>query len=415
MGGILITDGALLDPVAGECRPGASVRTEGDRVVEVAEDGAPIRAGSDVTVVDAAGRTIMPGLIDAHVHAAITTMDLAAMGRRSPTRIGIEAKAILEAMVRRGFTTVRDAGGLDAGLAESLRVGLVQGPRVLRSGRVLSQTGGHGDTQPAGVQPTICACQIRTSGFSHVADGVDAVRRAAREELKGGADQIKVMAGGGVATPTDPIDMVQYTEDEIRAAVQEAASRHTYAFAHAYVPTAIQQAVRAGVRSIEHGNLIDRPTADLMAATGTYLVPTLVVYDQIARFGRELGFPDESMRKLDEVLERGVGALELAASAGVAIGFGTDLLGETHDAQADEFTLRAQVQAPVDIIRSATVVNAALLGRPGELGVIVPDAAADVLVVDGDPLEDIGVLTRPETALDLIVRAGEIVHRRPSG
>jgi imidazolonepropionase-like amidohydrolase len=169
------------------------------------------------------------------------------------------------------------------------------------------------------------------------------------------------------------------------------------------------------VRSIEHGNLIDRPTADLMAATGTYLVPTLVVYDQIARFGRELGFPDESMRKLDEVLERGVGALELAASAGVAIGFGTDLLGETHDAQADEFTLRAQVQAPVDIIRSATVVNAALLGRPGELGVIVPDAAADVLVVDGDPLEDIGVLTRPETALDLIVRAGEIVHRRPSG
>ena len=356
----------------------------------------------------------MPGLIDAHVHAAITTMDLAAMGRRSPTRIGIEAKVVLEAMLRRGFTTVRDAGGLDAGLAEALEVGLVSGPRVLRSGRVLSQTGGHGDTQAAAGQPAICACQIRTTGFSHVADGVDAVRRAAREELKGGADQIKVMAGGGVATPSDPIDMVQYSEGEIRAAVEEAASRRTYAFAHAYVPDAVQQAVRAGVRSIEHGNLIDRATAELMVEHGTYLVPTLVVYDQIARFGRELHFPEESLRKLDDVLTQGIEALDLAVTAGVPIGYGTDLLGETHGAQSDEFRLRAQVQAPVDIIRSATVVNAALLQRP-DLGVIAPDATADVLLVDGDPLADIGVLAQPAEHLALIVRAGEIVHDTVTG
>lgn len=312
MAALLITNAALLDPVAGEVRPGASVRVEDDRIVEVVEDGAPVTAGDEVERIDAGGLTLMPGLIDAHVHAAITTLDLAAMGRRSPTRIGIEAKAILEAMLRRGFTTVRDAGGLDVGLAEALDVGLISGPRVLRSGRVLSQTGGHGDTQPATASPTICACQIRSSGFSHVADGVDAVRRAAREELKGGADQIKVMAGGGVATPTDPIDMVQYSEGEIRAAVEEAASRRTYAFAHAYVPDAVQQAVRAGVRSIEHGNLIDQPTAELMAAEGTWLVPTLVVYDQIARFGRDLAFPEESLRKLDDVLHQGVEALDLA-------------------------------------------------------------------------------------------------------
>jgi imidazolonepropionase-like amidohydrolase len=204
--------------------------------------------------------------------------------------------------------------------------------------------------------------------------------------------------------------MVQYTEDEIRAAVEEAASRRTYAFAHAYIPEAIQQAVRAGVRSIEHGNLLDRATADLMAAEGTFLVPTLVVYDQIARFGRELNFPDESMRKLDDVLEQGVEALDLAVSAGVSIGYGTDLLGETHDAQSREFTLRSQVQAPVDIIRSATVVNAELIGRAGELGVVAPGALADLLLLDGDPLTDIAVLAEPAGHLAFIARAGEIIR-----
>jgi imidazolonepropionase-like amidohydrolase len=255
----VITNAQLLDSAAGERRPGASVRVEGDRIVDVVEDGAPLSPPEGVEVIDAGGRTVMPGLIDAHVHAAITTMDLAAMARRPATRVGIEAKVILERMLRRGFTTVRDAGGLDAGVQEALRAGLINGPRLFRSGRVLSQTGGHGDIAPASDDPHIGSCSISTSSFSHVADGVDAVRRAAREELKGGADQIKVMAGGGVATPTDPIDMVQYTEEEIRAAVVEAASRRTYAFAHAYIPEAITRAVRAGVRSIEHGNSSTAP------------------------------------------------------------------------------------------------------------------------------------------------------------
>ena len=204
----VVTNAQLLDPAAGELRPGASIRVEGDRIVEVAEDGAPVNRPDEAVIIDAGGQTLMPGLIDAHVHPAITTMDLAAMARRSPTRVGIEAKAILERMLRRGFTTVRDAGGLDVGVQEALRVGLVSGPRVFRSGRVLSQTGGHGDIAPATHDPHIGTCSITSSSFAHVADGVDAVRRAAREELKGGADQIKVMAGGGIATPTDPIDMV---------------------------------------------------------------------------------------------------------------------------------------------------------------------------------------------------------------
>jgi imidazolonepropionase-like amidohydrolase len=405
----VVTNAQLLDPVAGERRPGASVRVERDRIVEVAEDGVPLSSHENVLVIDAGGRTVMPGLIDGHVHAAITTMDLAAMARRSATRVGIEAKAILERMLRRGFTTVRDAGGLDVGVQEALRAGLISGPRLFRSGRVLSQTGGHGDIAPASHDPHIGTCSIVSSSFAHVADGVDAVRRAAREELKAGVDQIKVMAGGGIATPTDPIDMVQYTEAEIRAAVEEAASRRTYAFAHAYIPESIKRAVRAGVRSIEHGNLIDAESAAAMAQRGCYLVPTLVIYDQVAQFGRQLNFPAESLAKLDAILGAGFAAIEIAAAAGVELGFGTDLLGETHDAQSREFTLRAKVQSAADVIRSATTVNAALLGHPAELGVIAPGAYADLLLVDGDPLTDIGVLGGQGQHLNLISRGGEIV------
>lgn len=408
----VITNAQLLDPAAGQRRPGASIRVERDRIVEVAEDGSTLPRPDHAEVIDAGGRTLMPGLIDAHVHAAITTMDLAAMARRPPSRIGIEAKAVLERMLRRGFTTVRDAGGLDGGVQEALRAGLITGPRVFRSGRVLSQTGGHGDIAPASHDPHIGACSISSSSFAHVADGADAVRRAAREELKGGADQIKVMAGGGVATPTDPIDMVQYTEEEIRAAVEEAAARRTYAFAHAYVPEAIVRAVRAGVRSIEHGNLIDEEAAGVMAHHGCYLVPTLVIYDQVAQFGRGLNFPAEGLAKLDAVLAAGLASIDVATSAGVELGFGTDLLGETHDAQSRELELRAKVQAAGDVIRSATTINAALLGRAGELGVIAPGAYADLLLVDGDPLQDINVLAGQGEHLDLIARSGEVVVNR---
>lgn len=409
---LVISNARLLDLGRGTHSPGVSLRIEGDRIVERADDGRRIDADDSVARIDAGGRVLMPGLIDAHVHAAITTMDLNAMGRRSPTRIGIEAKTILERMLRRGFTTVRDAGGLDIGLYEALQQRLIQGPRMFRSGRVLSQTGGHGDTAWPSHQPQLCACSIRSSAFSHVADGADAVRRAAREELKAGAHQIKVMAGGGVATPTDPIDMVQYTEAEIRAAVEEAAARRTYAFAHAYIPEAIQRAVTAGVRSIEHGNLIDRVAARLMAERGAYLVPTLVVFDQIAKFGRALNFPQESLAKLDAVLHAGRGAIAIAIEEGVKLGFGTDLLGETHDAQSDELRLRAEVQSPLEVLRSATLVNAELIGQSGKLGTLDVGAFADLLLVDGDPLQDVTVLTGQGEKLALIMRGGEIVVDR---
>jgi imidazolonepropionase-like amidohydrolase len=388
------------------------VLVEADRIVEVSDR--PIRAAGALRI-DARGRTLMPGLIDAHVHATITTLNLAAMQGRPTTLVALEAGRVLEAMLRRGFTTVRDAGGADWGIAEAVRRGLVKGPRLFFSGRTLSQTGGHGDFTPRSDTVNLCACQIHSNGFSHVADGVPAVRKAAREELRRGATQVKIMASGGVASPSDPIWNLQYSMEELRAIVEEAEGWRTYAMAHAYTPEAITRAVEAGVRSIEHGNLIDRATAELMARKGAYLVPTLVTYFALDEFGRRLGFPEASQRKVQGVLDAGLASLEICREAGVPLGFGTDLLGETHEQQSREFSIRAQVLPPAEVIRSATIVNAEILNRAGELGVIAPGAKADLLMVDGDPLRDISLLEGQGKHLAAILRDGELVVNRADG
>lgn len=303
MADVVFRNAALLDPRSGALRPDTGVRIEGGRVVEVETE--PLRHGG-VPEIDLAGRVLMPGLIDCHVHAAITTLNLGAMVAKPVTLVSQEARPILEGMLRRGFTTVRDAGGADWGLAEAVERGLVRGPRVFHAGRTLSQTGGHGDFRPRDDAPMPCACHIHSTGFSHVADGVDAVRKAAREELRRGAKQVKIMASGGVASPTDPVWNVQYSPEEMRAIVEEARGWRTYAMAHAYTPEAITRAVSAGVRTIEHGNLIDAPTAAAMAAAGTFLVPTLVTYHALDELGRELGFPAVSQAKVRDVLDAGL-------------------------------------------------------------------------------------------------------------
>jgi imidazolonepropionase-like amidohydrolase len=409
MTAIVFENCALLDPQAGEVRPDHSVAVEDGRVREVSDRAI---TGNFSRRIDVGGRTLMPGLIDAHVHAVITTMNLAAMERRPVTLVAQEARLVLEGMLRRGFTTVRDAGGADYGLAQAVEQGLVRGPRVFFSGRTLSQTGGHGDFRPRDDAPDLCACRIHSTAFSHVADGVDAVRKAAREELRRGATQVKIMASGGVASPTDPVWNVQYSHDEMRAIVEEAHGWRTYAMAHAYTPEAISRAVGAGVRSIEHGNLIDADTAALMAREGAYLVPTLVTYFKIEELGRSLGFPEASQRKVRDVLEAGLASLEIARNAGVPIGFGTDLLGETHPFQSEEFEIRARVLSPAEIVRSATATNAEILQRSGELGVIAPGARADLLIVDGNPLENLSLLAGDGKHFAAIVKDGVFVVNR---
>ena len=308
----------------------------------------PIRV-NDALALDAAGRTLMPGLIDAHAHPTITTMNIQETMRKPVTLVMHEARVILEGMLSRGFTTIRDAAGGDYGLAAAVDRGLIRGPRIFYCGRALSQTGGHGDQRLLEDDPRLCACSIESDRMSHVADGVDGVRKAAREELRKGAHAIKVMASGGVASPTDPVHNTQYSREEIRAIVQEAASWHTYVLAHAYTSEAVARAVEEGVRTIEHGNLVDRPTAELMARMGAYAVPTLVTYEMMERFGRDYGFPEVSMAKIGDVRDDGLRSLEIFKEAGVPMGLGTDLLGELHHHQSQEFLIRSQVLPPMEV------------------------------------------------------------------
>jgi imidazolonepropionase-like amidohydrolase len=253
-----------------------------------------------------------------------------------------------------------------------------------------------------------CNCCVRVGALSRVVDGVDALRRAVREELQMGADQIKIMASGGVASPTDPVGALGYSEDEIRAVVAEAAARGTYVMAHAYTAESIQRAVRCGVRTVEHGNLIDAPTAALMAECGAYVVPTLVAYEALHIEGVRFGLSAESAAKIDIVREAGLKSLEIFKRAGVKMGFGSDLLGPGHRMQSDEFAIRAQVLSPAEIIGSATTIGAEILGMTGKLGRLAPGAYADVLVVDGDPLRDLSCLAGQGEHIPLVMKGGRV-------
>jgi len=402
---VLFENCNLYDGIADETRPGMHVLVEGARIVEVSDR--PIR-GRDPRRIRVEGRTLMPGLIDNHVHITATVTNLGVLTGQPASLITAGAARICYEMLMRGFTTVRDAAGADWGHAEAIETGLIAGPRLFYSGQALSQTGGHGDFRPRTVVADGCACGQANPLFARIADGITEVRRAARDELRKGAHQIKIMASGGVASPLDPIGNLQYSPEEMRAIVEEAAAWHTYVMAHAYTGGAIRRAVEAGVRSIEHGNLIDEEAARLMAAKGAYLVPTLATYDALGRYGRELGFPEVSLMKLTEVQAAGLRSVELARACGVKIGHGSDLLGALHTHQLSEFRIRAEVLSPAELLASATRINAEILMRPAELGRVAPGAFADLLVVDGDPMADIALLSGQGEKLMLIMKDGQI-------
>jgi imidazolonepropionase-like amidohydrolase len=324
--------------------------------------------------------------------------------------ITAQAKDILLGMLMRGFTTVRDAGGADFGLVQAIDRGHFTGPRLFIAGRAISQTGGHGDTRPAFFRGDAdCICCGAAGLLGTVADGVGAVRRAAREQLRNGAHQIKVMAGGGVSSPNDPIEGTQYSIEELTAIVEEARAARTYVMAHAYSPESIIRAVTCGVRTIEHGNLIDARAAQVMAERGAYLIPTLATYDSLSRNGARLGWSEDMLAKLERVTRQGVEAIRIARAAGVKIGFGSDLLGDMHEDQSNEFTLQAEAMPAVDVLRSATSVNAEMMGQAGRLGVIAPGAHADLVAVDGNPLDDLTLLQQQGKYLPLIMKGGVVV------
>jgi imidazolonepropionase-like amidohydrolase len=395
----------LLDVVKGQLLPDYHVLVIHSNIVEV---GSELPGFSAARTIDVAGRVLMPGLCDAHVHVTAATPDFAALARWSPTYVAARASQIMHAMLHRGFTTVRDAGGADHGLAQAVTEKLFRGPRLLFCGKAMSQTGGHGDMRLPGEQHLIqCPC---CAGLSRICDGVAEVRHACRDEIRKGATHLKLMVSGGVASPTDRIDSTQFANDEIEAAVQEANAAGIYCMAHAYTPRAIQRAVRAGVRSVEHGNLLDLETAEILLKHDAFLVPTLSTYHALAHEGVESGLPLSMRAKLDEVLGAGLHALELAAKVGIPLVYGSDLLGPMHRHQLDEFAIRGEVQRPVEIIRAATVNAAKLFNMSGQIGVVAPGAKADLLVVDGNPLEDLGVLQNPDKFLRLIMRDGDLIR-----
>ncbi|TDD90909.1 amidohydrolase family protein [Saccharopolyspora karakumensis] len=399
---LLLRSGKLLDVDTGEYAEGDLLCADG-RIVET---GPGLRAPDGARTVELAGATVLPGLIDAHVHVTAATADLGALTTWSPAYATAHSARIMGGMLDRGFTTARDASGADFGLADAQAEGLVRGPRLAFCGKALSQTGGHGDSRPRGTRVhdghQCCA------GLGRIADGVDAVRAAARDELRKGAHHIKVMAGGGVASPTDRIDSTQYSMDELHAIVQEAEAANRYVAAHAYTARSVSRSLRAGIRSIEHGNLIDESNVDEFLEHDAFLVPTLVTYWALKTEGREFGLPEDSWCKVDEVLGAGLAALETAHRGGVKIAYGTDLLGGMHRHQNEEFRIRSEVQPALDVIRSATSTAAALLGMSGEIGTLREGAVADLVVLDGDPLEDIAVLAEPGH-IRHVVQGGQLV------
>jgi imidazolonepropionase-like amidohydrolase len=400
---LLLRNCHLLDVVAGRYAEGDLLAVGG----RIAETGRGLTAPPDAEIRDLRGAFVLPGLIDAHVHVTAFTADLASLPTTSPFYLAAHAGQIMGAMLDRGFTTVRDAAGADYGMAAAQAQGLIRGPRLYFCGRALSQTGGHGDGRGPGEH----LLDAHSPGADcRIADGVDAVRTAARDELRKGAYHIKVMASGGVASPTDRIDSTQYSMDELRAVVEEATAASRYVAAHAYTARAVNRAVEAGIRSIEHGNLIDDSSVSLLTAHEAFLVPTLVTYWALKREGREFGLPEDSWRKVDEVLDAGLSALELAYRGGVRLAFGTDLLGGMHRHQNEEFRIRAQVQPPIDVIRSATSTAAQLLCAEGRIGTLDIGALADLVVLDGDPLADIGVLADPAAHMPLVVQGGAVVR-----
>ena len=402
---IVIANARLLDPDLG-CLVGLRhLLIDGDSIRQVSES--PITE-PDACYIDAAERVLMPGLIDCHVHVLASMLNLGKMATVPNVFAVLKAVPILRGMLERGFTSVRDAGGADWSLAEATRTGLIAGPRIFPSGKALSQTGGHGDMRERSDIIEPCACTPKIGAIARVVDGVDALRKAVREEIQKGATQIKIMASGGVASPNDPIHYLGYSEDEIRAAVEEAGNAGTYVMAHAYTPRAIARAVRCGVRTIEHGNLVDDEAASVMAAHQAIAVPTLATYEALATEGASLGFPAESVAKIEAVRGQGLRSLEVFARAGVRMAFGTDLLGESHRLQGIEFRLRAQVLGAAEAIRAATTHAAHLLNQSDRLGRIAIGASADLLLVNGNPLEDINVLCGQGEALDLIMKAGQI-------
>ena len=369
----------------------------------------------EVERIDCGGRTVMPGLIDSHVHVTASSANLRLPASMPPSLVYCRSVPILEGMLSRGFTTVRDCGGADHGLAAAVAEGSIRGPTVVFCGKALSQTGGHGDFRAAGENALAsgpCRCCNNTIG--RVCDGITACREAVRDEVRKGASHIKIMASGGVASPTDRLENLQFSEEELRAIVEEASNAGVYCAAHAYTDVAVARAIRCGVRSIEHGNYASRATLRQLAAAGGFLVPTLVTYDRLTKDGVEGGMAPELVAKIGDLVSAGQRTLAAARAEKVDVCYGSDLLGSMHGWQTHGLKLHLAALpegrvGAAELLASLTATPARMLRMEQNIGHVLPGYVADLLVVDGDVLSDPGgVLTDSEKNVRVIVKNGRV-------
>ena len=402
----LFTNASLVIDGFSDLQTSFNVLVKGNRIAAVSA--APISA-PEAAVVDAGGRTLMPGLIDAHAH--ITGLSLTPKNIAYPAaEIAIASANYLRNCLMDGYTTIREAGGADHATSRLLAEGHIVGPRLFYSGKALTQTGGGADFRTPDEEIDPCGHVGPFSNMSVIADGTNEVRKAAREELRKGATQIKLFASGGVVFPAEGhATRYEFSEEELSAVVEEAAARGTYVMAHVYTDEGVRRCLKAGVRSIEHANFVNEETVAMMAECHAFYVPTFISLVQRVESAAETHLPPAIVANLTRTIDRGRQVYGWARKHKVPIGFGTDLWGpDAQKSQLREFEMREGLDTPADILRSATATNAELLMEKGRLGVIAEGARADLLVVEGDPLSDLGVLMDPQRNLKLIMKGGVV-------
>jgi imidazolonepropionase-like amidohydrolase len=403
---ILIKNARIVDGAQDRAADPVDLRLA-DGVVQ--EQGVGLSAGAETQVIDADGYFVMPGLIDAHVHVNAVDANLKANAALPDPIVTVGAMKLMQAMLARGFTTVRDLGGATGAFRMAMEAAPVPLPRLNICGKALSQTGGHCDQRgPLDRSPTD-HYQDRLGVMGVISDGVPEVRRAAREQIRTGADFVKVMANGGVSSPSDPIHFLGFSVEELTAIVEEAAHAGLYVAAHLYTDQAIRRAVECGIHSLEHCNLIEAETAALAAQKGCIACPTLITYDKLITEGPAMGLPPASVAKVDDVRLRGLESLAIMAEAGLPMAYGSDLLGGMQPHQSGEFELRAQVLPTQTVIQSATSIAARLMRMEGQVGTLGPGAFADAILVRRDPLADISVLSGQGEGIAVIIRGGQVV------
>jgi imidazolonepropionase-like amidohydrolase len=398
---VVLTNAVLFDGTRYSPHTRHTVEIVGNRIVGVFED--RVERGERAQVIDLGGAFLMPGLIDAHTHVNIPTFDIAGLSNWPPSLVSLHARRILDNLLQQGFTSIRDAAGADIGLVKALEAGLIEGPRLFIAGKALSQTGGHGDMRER--IPVACLCHGAVS-VTEIVDGEQEVRRAVREQFRLGANHVKLMLSGGVLSPVDPIWMDQFSDGEIAVAVEEAGRWGSYVMAHAHTAAAAQRCARLGVRSIEHGTMIDGPTAELLAATDVVVVPTLAILEGMQKNSAKL--PAGMAEKLQRVAETAYAAVEHCRAAGVKTGMGSDLLGPLHGGESREIVLRAGVAPTLDVLTSATRINGRLIQPDGNLGVIQRGALADLIVMEKNPFDDICVFDDASRNVSFVMQDGRI-------